>query len=53
MGDAAHEIFSRDAAGCTGNFFIDEDVMAEAGVTDLSGYAYGDGTELQRDLFLD
>ncbi len=43
MGDAAHAIFTRPARECTGNFFIDEQVLAEAGVSDLSGYRYRDG----------
>jgi citronellol/citronellal dehydrogenase len=53
MGDAAHAILTRDSRECTGNFFIDDEVLAEAGVTDLSPYGYGDGSELQTDIFLD
>ena len=54
MGDAAHAIFSRPSRECTGNFFIDDEVLAEAGITDLSGYRYGDATEedLALDLFI-
>jgi citronellol/citronellal dehydrogenase len=54
MGDAAHAIFCRPARECTGNFFIDDEVLAAEGVTDLSGYRYGDATEadLAADLFL-
>ena len=37
-----------------GNFYIDDEVLAEAGVTDLSGYGYTDDqSELQPDIFLD
>lgn len=39
MGDAAYHILSRDHHQCTGNFFVDDEVMAEAGVSDLSSYA--------------
>jgi len=53
VGEAAHRILTRDSRECTGNFFVDEDVLAEAGITDLSAYQYGDGTGLQRDIFLD
>ena len=52
MADAAHAILTRDPRECTGNFFIDDDVLAEEGVTDLSVYG-GPLDELQLDLFLD
>ena len=54
MADAAYEIFKRPSRECTGNFFIDDEVLAEAGVTDLSGYRYGDAQEedLAPDLFV-
>jgi citronellol/citronellal dehydrogenase len=54
MGDAAHAILVRPASECNGNCFIDDEVLAEAGVTDLSPYRYGDASEsdLQPDLFL-
>ena len=54
MSDAAHAVLTRDSRTCTGNFFIDEDVLREQGVTDLSGYRTlpGDGP-LEADLFLD
>jgi citronellol/citronellal dehydrogenase len=52
MADAAHEILTRDPRTCTGNFFIDDEVLAEAGVTDFS--RYGSPVEtLERDIFLD
>lgn len=50
---AARYILTRDSRATTGNFFIDEEVLAEAGVSDLSGYAMTPGLPLQRDLFLD
>jgi citronellol/citronellal dehydrogenase len=54
MADSAHAILTRPAAECTGNFFIDDEVLAEEGVTDLSKYGFGDAdpSELQLDLFL-
>jgi citronellol/citronellal dehydrogenase len=53
MGDAAHAILARPPAERTGQTLIDDDVLAEAGITDLSPYGYGDSTELQPDIFLD
>jgi len=53
MADAAHAILTRDAHSATGRFFLDEDVLAEAGVTDLDVYAVKPGTPLLPDLFLD
>jgi citronellol/citronellal dehydrogenase len=53
VADAAHAILTRPSRETTGNFFIDDEVLAREGVTDLSPYAYGDGAgELQTDLFL-
>jgi citronellol/citronellal dehydrogenase len=52
MADAAHIVLTRDAKTCTGNFFIDEEVMAEEGVTDLTDYAVDPSKELLPDLFL-
>lgn len=53
MADAAYEIFNRDSRQATGNFYIDEAVLREAGVTDFESYAMTSGTELYTDLFLD
>jgi citronellol/citronellal dehydrogenase len=52
MADAAHEILTRDPRTCTGHFFIDDEVLAEAGVTDFSRYG-GPVATLERDIFLD
>ena len=52
MADAAHAILVRSAGSFTGNFCLDEDVLREAGVTDLSRYAVDPGQDLQPDLFL-
>jgi len=52
MADAAHWVLTQPAS-TTGNFFIDDDVLERAGVTDLSGYAVVPGnTEFFPDLFL-
>jgi citronellol/citronellal dehydrogenase len=53
VADAAYEIFKRDAAEATGNFYIDEEVLAEAGVTNFDQYGYGEAEDLQLDIFLD
>jgi citronellol/citronellal dehydrogenase len=52
MADAAHAILTMPAA-VTGNFFIDEEVLARAGVTDFDRYAVVPGSKnLLPDLFL-
>ena len=53
MADAAHAILTRDSKTCTGNFFIDEDVLKEGGVTDFTEYAVNPGKPLTPDIFLD
>ena len=53
VADAAHAILVKDAGTQTGQFFIDDDVLAEAGVTDFSSYAVAPGQTLLPDLFLD
>lgn len=52
LADAAHAILVRDAGSCTGNFFLDDEVLAEEGVEELSRYAVDPDAELQPDLFL-
>ena len=53
MADAAHIILNRESRGCTGNFFIDDEVLASAGITDLAGYAAVPGKgEPIGDLFI-
>jgi citronellol/citronellal dehydrogenase len=51
--DAAYEVLTRDSRSCTGNTFLCEDVLVEAGITGLSRYAYVEGAELQVDLYVD
>lgn len=52
VADAAYYILSRRAETCTGNFFIDEAVLAEEGINDLSKYSIVPGGKLYTDLFL-
>jgi citronellol/citronellal dehydrogenase len=52
MADAAHAILVRNARTTTGNFFIDDEVLAGAGVTDFSRYAVKPGHPLLPDIFL-
>lgn len=53
VADAAHVILTRDSRQCSGNFFIDEEVLAEAGVRDLRRYAVQPGATLISDLFVE
>jgi citronellol/citronellal dehydrogenase len=57
LADAAHVILTRDArqstGNFTGNFYLDEDVLAQDGVTDLTRYAVKPGAPLLPDIFLD
>ena len=54
MADAAHAILTRDARTCTGNFFIDDEVLRDSGVTDFSIYRHEGVPEdaLMPDFFL-
>ena len=52
MADAAHAILTRDARTTTGNFFLDDEVLRDAGVTDFDRYAVKPGMPLLPDLFL-
>jgi citronellol/citronellal dehydrogenase len=53
MADAAYAVLSRPGAECTGNFFIDEEVLRAEGVSDFSRYGGGDdGKPLQGDFFI-
>ncbi|HEY0040932.1 MAG TPA: NAD(P)-dependent oxidoreductase [Flavisolibacter sp.] len=53
VADAAYAILSKPADECTGNFFIDEDVLAKEGITDFSKYAVDASQKLMKDIFLD
>lgn len=52
VADAAWAILTRESRSCTGNFFIDEDVLREEGVTDLEHYSVTPGAKLMQDFFL-
>jgi citronellol/citronellal dehydrogenase len=52
VADAAHVILTRPSRECTGNFFIDDDVLRSAGVTDLAKYQTVPGAELVPDFFV-
>ena len=52
MADAAHILLTSDPKACTGNFFIDELVLRDAGVTDFSEYAHDPETPLAADFFV-
>jgi len=54
LADAAHAILVSDARRHTGHFYLDEEVLAAAGVTDLGRYAVLKGNnKFLPDLFLD
>ncbi len=53
MADAAYAVLTSDASTTTGNFFIDDEVLARAGVTDLGKYSVVAGSkQLLPDLFI-
>ncbi len=54
VADAAYEILRSPAGKCTGNTFIDDEVLIGAGVTDLDGYRYDpdSSADLALDIFL-
>jgi citronellol/citronellal dehydrogenase len=53
VAEAAYHILRRPSTECTGNFFIDEDVLKQEGITDLEKYAVNPQQKLMTDLFLD
>lgn len=53
LADAAYYILSKPAASCTGNLFLDEQVFAAEGITDLASYAVVPGAQLYTDLFVE
>ena len=53
MADAAYAIFNRDSRAATGNFYIDETVLREEGVSDFEPYSITPGATLYTDLFLE
>lgn len=53
IADAAAIILGRSSATCSGNCFVDEEVLASEGITDLGKYSVVPGANLYRDLFVD
>ena len=54
LADAAYVILNRVSKETTGNFFVDDEVLASVGVTDLEGYSVVPGTkDFLLDFFLD
>jgi citronellol/citronellal dehydrogenase len=53
MADAAFEILTRDSRECTGNFFLDENVLRASGMKTFDQYQVAPGQPLMKDLFLD
>jgi citronellol/citronellal dehydrogenase len=52
--DSAYAVLTRESRECTGNALLCEDVLVEAGVTDLSSYSVaGPGADLATDFFVD
>jgi citronellol/citronellal dehydrogenase len=52
LADAAYFILSKNSKEVSGNFFIDDEVLAKEGITDLSNYSQVPGAELMPDIFL-
>ncbi|MEC9105653.1 MAG: NAD(P)-dependent oxidoreductase [Candidatus Neomarinimicrobiota bacterium] len=52
MGDAAIAVLSKNSADCTGNFFVDEELLRSEGVTDFSIYSNVPDSELMPDFFI-
>jgi citronellol/citronellal dehydrogenase len=52
MADAAYYILTKASTQCTGNTFIDEEVLASEGIIDLSKYSVVPGAQLYTDLFV-
>ncbi len=52
MADAAYAVLTRPSRACTGNFFIDEDVLRAEGVTDFARYQLDATADLWPDYFL-
>ena len=51
--DAAYAVLKRDSSSCTGNFFLDQDVLKEEGITDFDQYAVDPDATLVSDFFVD
>jgi hypothetical protein len=52
IADSVYYILSKTASQCSGNTFVDEDVLAAEGITDLEKYSVVPGAQLYKDLFV-
>ena len=52
VADAAYIILTKQSRECTGNFFIDDEILIEAGISDLSKYSVVPNAKLIPDFFL-
>jgi citronellol/citronellal dehydrogenase len=54
LADSAYIILNRESKSCTGNFFVDDELLASEGITDLEKYSVVPGTkDFLLDFFLD
>ncbi|HVF96903.1 MAG TPA: NAD(P)-dependent oxidoreductase [Flavisolibacter sp.] len=53
VADAAYAILTKPSAECTGNFFIDEEILTKEGITDFGIYAVDNSQKLMTDIFLE
>ena len=54
LADSAYIILNRESKSCTGNFFVDDELLASEGITDLDKYSVVPGTtDFLLDFFLD
>jgi len=54
LADAAYIVLNRESKSCTGNFFVDDELLASEGITDLEKYSVVPGTkDFLLDFFLD
>ena len=52
LADCAYYILQRQSKECTGNLFLDEDILKTEGITNLDAYAVTPGGPLQKDLYV-
>jgi citronellol/citronellal dehydrogenase len=52
MADAAYLVLTRNSRECSGNFFVDEEVLRAAGMTEFDKYSLTPGSDLIPDFFV-
>ena len=55
MADAAHVILTRSSRECSGNFYVDEEILRQEGIKDFSRYSVTPGMkdeQLNPDFFI-